>query len=270
MTRAAWAVAIAIAVVAAAAVVVAMRGGSGEVVIEMSWSVGDSCPDAAVIGVAGSGQRDDELGVGPQVASAVSSFTAQLTEQSSSDVTVGFTALDYPAPSVVEGGLFGFLGNSIFDSIDEGRDLLVESIRSVVAGCDGTTIYLIGYSQGASVVHAAVMELDEPLRAGIGGVAVLANPNRDADDPNTQHFTTELPGDQAASATPHTRDGVLEPMATPDWLAGTFYSACARRDAVCNSSLIDLFVTEVVHSDERYNGLGPELGRVLADRFLSR
>lgn len=50
-------------------------------------------------------------------------------------------------------------------------------------------------------------------------------------------------------------------------MEGVFYSACARRDSVCNFALRDLLATEAVHSDETCNGLGPQLGRLLADEL---
>ena len=92
--------------VAGVALVLGTRG-SAEVIVDMDWTIGDSCPDAVVVGAAGSGQGEDVLGIGPQVESGVSGFIAQLREKTSSSVSVGVLALDYPATGVLEGGLGG-------------------------------------------------------------------------------------------------------------------------------------------------------------------
>ncbi len=258
-----------VAAVAAFAFVLVASDDAG-VIVEMEWTVDDSCPDAVIIGAAGSGQRDDVFGVGPQIGSAVSGFTTRLEEEASSSVRVGFMALDYPAPGVLEGGLFGFLGDSMFDSISQGRETLKSMIATIGEPCQGSVIYLIGYSQGASVVHTAVAEIPGAQQGAIGGVVVFSDPNRDADDPNVQHFTTEPDPALIGIDTPHTRDGVFTGIASPSWVDGVFYSVCARRDSVCNFSVADLLVADTVHTDEIYHGLGPLLGGLLADDLLDR
>ena len=256
-----------VAVVAGVVVVLVLRD-SDEVVVDMEWTVGDSCPDAVVIGAAGSGQRDDVFGVGPQVVSAVSGFTTQLQEQTSSSISVGFMALDYPATGVIEGTLFGFLGEDMFESITRGREMLMSLIGTIGEQCRHTSVFLIGYSQGASVVHDAVDRMPEAFRGAIGGVAVISDPSRDADDPNTRHLTTEVDSTLIDIATPHTRDGVFGPIATPTSLNGSFYSVCARVDAVCNFAFVDILAADLVHTEETYHGLAAEVGRLLADGFL--
>jgi hypothetical protein len=241
-----------------------------EIIVELDWTVDDSCPDAVLIGAAGSGQRDDILGVGPQVESAVSGFSRQLRGQSSVSIFAGFVALDYPAPGILEGSLQGLLGNGMFDSIAQGRTTLTSLIGTIGERCEGSIIYLIGFSQGASVVHTTVVEMPAEYQDSIGGAVVLADPFRDADDPNALHFTTEPDPDANGTSTPHTRDGSLGGLPLPDWVDGSFYSACALRDTVCNFAFRDLLVTDEVHTEETYNGLGPEMGKLLADDLLKR
>jgi hypothetical protein len=112
--------------------------------------------------------------------------------------------------------------------------------------------------------------MPEELRPAIGGAVVLANPYRDADDPNALHFTNEPDPDRTGEPAPHTRDGSLNGLPLPDWVRGSFYSACAQRDAVCNFALRDLLVTDMAHTEATYNGLGPQLGRLLADDLIER
>ena len=264
------AIVIVVVVVAAAVSLLLMRN---EVVVsvDMNWALGSSCPDAVVVGVAGSGQSEDALGVGPQVASAVTAFTDRVTDQATSSVEVGFLALDYPALGVIEGGLMAFMGDeNMFDSVDEGRTELDGLIAGIRDSCDGTKTYIIGFSQGASVIRLTIDELSESYRTAVGGVGVIADPYRDADDPLVEHLTAEADEDLFGSGAPHTRDGIFAGLSAPDWIDGSFYSACARRDAVCNFSLVDLLVTDVTHTDETYHGLGPELGELLADDLLAR
>ena len=263
------AVLLGLAVVAGAVTVLAPQGDA-EIVVDMDWTVDDPCPDGVIIGAAGSGQRDDAFGVGPQVLAALSGFSIQLSQQPASGISVGFIALDYPAPGLLDGGLFGFLGNGLSDSIAQGREILESLLESINERCGEAKVYLIGYSQGASVVHTAVADLPEAYRDAIGGVALISNPNRDADDPNTQHLTTDLDPAREGDVTPHTRDGVFNGLASPVWLNGSLYSACARRDAVCNFALVDLLVANVFHTDEAYHGLSAELGRLLAEDLMTR
>ena len=223
-----------------------------------------------LIGAAGSGQRQDILGVGPQVESVITAFVGHLQEESPESVSMGFTALDYPAPGILEGTLQALLGNTMFDSIEEGRSSLISLVGDIDARCEGTIVYLIGYSQGASVVHSSIIDMPEEYRPAIAGVAALANPYRDADDPNALHFTNEPDPNRSREPAPHTRDGSLTGLPLPDWVEGLFYSACAQRDTVCNFALRDLLVTDVAHTEATYHGLGPELGVLLADNLIER
>lgn len=266
------AIAFAVAALGAVIVVIAVIASQDDaaIVVQLDWTIDDACPDAVLIGAAGSGQRDDILGVGPQVESALSGFTNQLNETASVSVSAGFVALDYRAPGIIEGALQGFRGNDMFDSITEGRETLMSLVGTIDERCQDTIVYLIGFSQGASVIHTAVVEMPGEVQDSIGGVVVLADPYRDADDPYAQHFTTEPDPEQSGTSSPHTRDGSLTGLPLPSWVEGSFYSACARRDSVCNFALRDLLATERVHSDETYNGLGPEMGAILADDLLER
>ena len=264
------AIAVAVAALGAVIVVVVASQDDAAIVVQLDWTIDDACPDAVLIGAAGSGQRDDILGVGPQVESTLSGFISRLNETASVSISAGFIALDYRAPGIIEGALQGFRGDDMFDSITEGRNKLTSLVGTIDERCQDTIVYLIGFSQGASVVHTAVVEMPGEVQDSIGGVVVLADPYRDADDPYAQHFTTEPDPEQSGTPSPHTRDGSLTGLPLPSWVEGSFYSACARRDSVCNFALRDLFATEGVHSDETYNGLGPEMGVILADDLLER
>lgn len=267
-------------VVAAFALIVAMGIGvvvvgalrsptPPQITIDMDWTVEQSCPDAVMIGAAGSGQGDDLLGVGSQVGSALSGFGGQLAAVAQGPVDVGFVALDYPALGVIEGGLLAFMGDTIVESIDEGRRELQTLIGSIGERCEGLPIYLVGYSQGASVIRTALDELPEALHRSIGGVAVIADPYRDGEDPGVLQLTNE-PDQGPEGLTPHDRNGMMGGLVMPAWLDAPFYSACARQDAVCNFSFSDLLITSLTHTEETYHGLGPELGRLLADDLLER
>ena len=236
--------------------------------MHLDWTTEDPCPDAVLIGAAGSGQRDDILGVGPQAESVVTAFTERLEETTPTSISAGFTALDYRAPGIIEGALQGFQGDGMFDSIIEGRDSLISLVATIDRRCPDTILYLIGFSQGASVVHTAVVDMPGESQNSIGGVVVLADPYRDADDPYAEHFTTEPDPEQSGTPTPHTRDGSLTGLPLPAWVDGSFYSACALRDTVCNFALRDLLATDRVHTEETYNGLGPQMGVLLADDLL--
>lgn len=240
-----------------------------QVVVDMGWTVDEPCPDAVMIGAAGSGQGDDLLGVGPQVASAISGLGSRLAAKAQVPVVVGVAALDYPALGIVEGALLAFTGDTIVESIDQGRRELLSQIGSITSRCEALPIYLVGYSQGASVIRTALDELPVPLQGSIGGVAVIADPYRDGDDVVAAHLTDE-PDKDGTDLTPHNRNGMMGSLPVPTWLDGPFYSACARQDAVCNFAFSDLLITSQTHTDETYHGLALELGALLADDILAR
>ena len=134
-------VALIVLAVAAAGVivgVVALRSEDGaEIIVQLDWTVEDSCPDAVLIGAAGSGPRDDILGVGPQVESAVSGFSGRLSGQSSVSVFAGFLALDYPAPGIIEGAPQGLRGDAdgMFELLAQGRETLTSLIGTISGQC---------------------------------------------------------------------------------------------------------------------------------------
>ena len=264
---------VAIAVVTAGIIAAVFAVGLPEdaiVTVQLDWTIEDPCPDAVLIGAAGSGQRDDVLGVGPQVESAVSEFANHLREESAVSLFAGFIALDYRAPGIIESSLQGLAGDGMFASIAEGREKMTSLVGSISERCQDSIIYLIGYSQGASVVHTTVVDMPTELQSAIGAAVVLADPYRDADDPYAQHFTTDQDAVVGGPAAEPTRDGALAGLPLPAWVEGSFYSACARRDTVCSFALRDLLATEMVHTDDTYNGLGPQMGALLASDLLSK
>jgi pimeloyl-ACP methyl ester carboxylesterase len=191
----------------------------------------DGCADLQVIGIRGSGQP---AGYGAQVGPVVEAVerVASATGRS-----VDSVALEYPALSLADSfGLALFTGE--YDaSVRAGADALVAEIGDIATACPGTRFVLVGYSQGAQVIKAALA--DAPPTERIGGVVLLADPTRDPD----QRGIIRL-GDPTAE-----RAGAFGAVPLPDHLRSVAVDVCAAGDGVCERGRRDLLAHTEGYAD---------------------
>ncbi|MET0930606.1 MAG: cutinase family protein, partial [Aeromicrobium sp.] len=139
-----------------------------------------TCKDIAVIGVMGSGQRPTAgpLGMGAEV----NAVHAKFSEIYGAD-RVRSVALDYPAKAVPLTENEAPLIAGYIESAWDGTYSLMQALRQQADTCAtfDEKVVLVGYSQGAWVIHATVQYLEarkSPLLDRIAGVGLLADPLR--------------------------------------------------------------------------------------------
>ncbi len=184
----------------------------------LSWSFGQPCPDAIVVGAAGSGQRDplSELGMGEQVDGVFRAIV-----QAGRGLEIAAFPLAYPAAPVLPAS--GYLR-----SVDTGIELLADSVAGIARECPRAGIVLAGYSQGAHVIQRGLDRIRATDQAGgdhsghIDAVVLLASPL----------FTRQAGSTQFGSFDP-ARSGLLGGRDVPSWIAADTITWCRSADLVC-------------------------------------
>jgi hypothetical protein len=215
-----------------------------------SWQPEKSaCADFAIIGVRGSGEApqgdplvfaNNESGFGERDRNALTGFEAAM-ESAGGYSSGDFVALGlhYPALGV---SLPFFLTEEDLQSIDAGQEELVSELREIISRCPNERAVLVGYSQGALVIHLALrtLAMSDPamLSSGaIAGVMLIADPGRIPHGSETLWEAAEVQaasGSQVAGASGMwtAADGRGEgPL--PAAITGRTISFCADHDPVC-------------------------------------
>lgn len=163
----------------------------------------EKCTDVIFIGARGSGEpsdagqpnqstnvKDKMQGFGDTVASMAYSIKQQLPQET----TTSFIPVDYMALSVEEAmKMDSKYPTSVKTGIDNGTPL----VRETISSCPWSKIILMGYSQGAHVMHEIVMRLDRNERDHISSALLIADPIRYPKNNNT-FFTYVGDGDNFA------------------------------------------------------------------------
>jgi hypothetical protein len=210
-----------------------------------------ACADVLFIGVDGSGQSpglDNELGFDAPSQREMRNLYGAIVNGLAGDRSTRVISLDYPADPVAELTL-GWLGwNSYYRSyIDglyggNGYPGLIGTVKAEFKHCPNEKLVLGGYSQGAWVVHDAViaLEKDDPDSVAInriGGIVLVADPERLPDnvvdvgsaDPNASGILTFMGGYAAVSL-----------GSDPADLLGVTRSLCNAKDFVCAPSTVQV------------------------------
>lgn len=152
----------------------------------------DPCSDVEVVFARGTHQAP---GLGDVGQAFVDSLTSQLGGRS-----VGVYAVDYPANDDYHG------------SSSAGADDASAHIQGTVASCPKTKMVLGGYSQGATVIDLATVEMPPPVADHVAAVALFGEPS--------SGFSGMLYGGQPL------------PTISPLYTAKTI-SLCAPDDPIC-------------------------------------
>jgi hypothetical protein len=181
--------------------------------------VADRCADLIVLGVRGQAQSARAAGgVGPEVQSTTRAVLEQLHEGE----RVRLLAIRYPARLSASQAAFDH-------DVEVGRRMLVERQAQLVADCPDSRFVLIGFSEGADVVHRAVASMKAKNAGALAVVAVLGDPLRDPKD----HVPTETYGSGRL-------DGRGSIVGGPRWgmaVRDRVISFCTAQDNVCNAPM---------------------------------
>jgi Cutinase len=208
------------------------------------------CRDFFVIGARGSGEApqgdppvysDNADGFGSRAYDAYYGFKSYLSSFGHSDSDFKLLGLRYRALGVAYNPLnFGTLG--YFDSIYEGVDHMIDALYDQRSKCPSERAVLVGYSQGALVIHLVLRQLQEsdPAMLGssrIAGVMLVADPAKTEDgqemlweDENQE----ALPGSGVAGATGiWTKAKMPDRGPIPSAITSRTISICHDNDFVC-------------------------------------
>lgn len=220
---------------------------------------GVPCPDVLVVAAIGSGQKyrsDTDLSVSPQLSKVYSGIVRTKGSKS-----VDIKVLDYPALGVetLYAGLNSITTTNKLDYVkkakrlfdrnastylngkDEGVAQMFGALASVEFGCatQGTKLVLIGYSQGAMVVHEFLNQLAGTSLAGyVVGAVMVADPERvknsqvsEFADANRASFgVCSMISAFRSCTTPFPHSDISRQF------LGRTLSVCADRDPVCETS----------------------------------
>lgn len=178
----------------------------------------DRCADLVVIGARGSTQDGSRnLGVGTEVRRTAESLADRLSERSGATTHVEPVAYDAAATSTLD---------EYLDNVRSGAELLVERFDALARTCPDSRFALLGFSQGAQVVHTATGSLPRALIDRVAVVAMIADPTRDPADA-IAHWTY---GPRDAPHAGRLGAGA----AIPADLRDRTITLCAPDDEICN------------------------------------
>ena len=179
---------------------------------------GRTCADLVVIGARGSTQSADRnLGVGTEVRVTVEQLARRLRQRSGTTVHVEPVLYDSSATPTAD----GFLRNTAV-----GGTLALDVLTSLATRCPSSRFALVGFSQGAHVVHTAAMSVPAPLVPRVALVAMIADPTDNPGDPIARWSYAAEP------TSGHGRLGAGPQIPTP--LRRAAISFCVAGDAICN------------------------------------
>lgn len=180
--------------------------------------VSTTCADLVVLGVRGSGQAADlNQGVGKEVLRTVTDLARRVSTRAGTSVRL--EAVLYDASGTATTSTF-------FEHVSAGARLAERQATDLVTQCPDSRLAVVGFSQGANVVHEFADDVAPALARRIDLVGMIADPRRNPSDTIPQWS-------YAAAALP--RPGLLGAGAPidPDVSAAAI-SFCVKGDEVCN------------------------------------
>jgi predicted esterase len=226
-----------------------------------SWPSGSAvttCHFVDLIGARGSGEpADGEFhGLGAPVNKMISVVQSQLKKNGFSYSTF---AVNYPALSVTvlkpnsaqifawETAMMDPVGaaNALRDyfnhqvkrylaSISQGVSATVAKAKSLHHSCPITLLVFAGYSQGAMVVHQALLKLSGSVTTCIKGALLLADGNRVSKTKAMEYGTSLARGEGIETWIKQTAKVGPTPHDIPGYVVGNSANICNQSDFVCD------------------------------------
>ena len=172
------------------------------------------CADLIVLGARGSDQSPStNHGVGAEVFRSVTSMAEHLHERSK--VTVRIVGVPYPAAS----------GPAYTANVYTGVSHAGQLLSTLGKECPDSRFGLVGFSQGAQIVHGTALELKPVQIRRVVLVAMIADPRRNPGD-TIEHWSYD------ASTPGPGKLGAGTPI--PEPLRPKAITFCAPKDEICN------------------------------------
>lgn len=191
---------------------------------EQSPSGGDlvstRCADLVVLGVRGSGQDADlNRGVGKEVLRTVKDLAHRVGSRAGTSVRL--EAVPYDASGAATTAMY-------FEHVGAGASLAERQADEIVARCPDSRLALVGFSQGANVVHELADDVPAALATRIDLIGMIADPRRNPGDTIPQW---------SYAADPVPRAGLLGAGAPIDAdVSQVAISFCVEGDEVCGGA----------------------------------
>lgn len=186
---------------------------------EDALRVDDSCADLIILGARGSTQNPElNSGVGTEVRLTTDRLIQVIDKRSGRSVQL--EAIDYDSAAVAT--VDDFMAHA-----EAGSRSMYQRLRALARQCQDSRFALLGFSQGAQVVHGSATRMPSALARRVALVAMMADPRRDPDD-QIRHWSY--------TRTPATRPGRLgagDPIDVD--LRGVAISLCVADDEICNA-----------------------------------
>lgn len=185
---------------------------------QLPSTTADDCADLVVIGARGSTQDPDlNAGVGTEVRVTSEQLVDLLHERT--DVSVRLEAVRYDAAQT--SGVAAYQEHTA-----EGSQMMATRLRSLEASCPQSRFALLGFSQGAQVVHGVATRMAPTLARRVSLVAMIADPLSNPADPITHWSYADEP------TTGNGRLGSGPPIDAD--LRRAAISLCVEGDEICN------------------------------------
>lgn len=209
-----------------------------------------SCQDVVVLGAEGSGQTfADNKGFGPESWLGLTAYAGHMD-----GYKVGYFTVPYPsAPADVISLMTAKYRKTFYDSIDQGVEETLKFLTQREPACRdaGEHYVLMGYSQGAMVMHRVLWQLTQPktkysalaaqLLPRLDGVLAIGDGDSAANQGGTSYDTAPAGGSGIwwAGARMGATSAKYKPVDAPipdlfNWPAARFHSVCHRGDFICD------------------------------------
>lgn len=217
-----------------------------------------TCGDQVVVlGAPGSGQRGQGLnGLGAEVSYAYSDFVTQIRARGITKVRS--QTVDYPADDVSVLSQLPSGPSQYFAGIDKGLKNTLAQLAQITSGfdasgatCSGARIVLMGYSQGAMVMHRALEALapggtaaNPSLLDRIAGALLIADGDKMPGDVSLSHVFTPWTNWSLGLAQNVALRGVsgASGKAFSDRVRSKVFQVCRTGDVVCDSTATAAFI----------------------------
>lgn len=205
------------------------------------------CRDVLILGARGSGQLGpgsaqrwvprpaDPLGLGPQVLTATTRLVASAGSVRTFDQESVYYAADpvpFPAPFGPSWPTFSTRLSRYFDHMNIGIKNAEKDLRAAAATCPDQHFVLIGYSQGAIIMHRVLLHLSPAIARRVDGAVLIADGDQ-VPKSDVHRFGT---APVTARGVAQTQRDVSGATTTPfvRSMAQKVMSVCDARDIVCD------------------------------------
>lgn len=219
-----------------------------------------ACADVLLLGARGSGQwaegYDQNRGYGPQVRIAVDRMSEELRAEG---VRVSAEPVDYPAESMTT---LAKNPSKYWAGVDAGVARVQRRVADHAAACPDAAIVLLGYSQGAMVMHRVLQRGVEDLdtRDWLGSAVLIADSDRVPYDRTTNHGTASA-GTTGLAQRATVQSG-SSPAKLEAWAQPLVHSICNSGDSSCGDGVDNRVHTRYKGTPEVVEALRESVGRL--------